>query len=187
MIRLTVLLCAAMFVTLLIGGRDYGQMRPGLMAASSPTLPAPAPDAAAGSVALALADAPDTAVPDTAAQDTGLDPTAIAYTPPEPVQTSPRVVQLRAPDPSFTVIAEPVTADPVGDADGARIFTVNARAVNVREGPSTEYSVVGKLVRGDTALVVWEEANGWARILVEGDGIEGYVSMSFLTPEPATN
>lgn len=187
MIRLTVLLCAAMFVTLLIGGRDYGQMRPGLMAASSQEALAPATDATAEPVALALADTPDTAAPDTAGQDAGLDPTAIAYTPPEPVQTTPRVVQLRAPDPSFSVTAEPVTAEPVGVAEGARVFTVNARAVNVREGPSTEYGVVGKLARGDTALVVWEESNGWARILVEGDGIEGYVSMSFLTPEPATN
>ena len=30
MLRLTVLLCAALFVTLLIGGDDKGQMRPGL-------------------------------------------------------------------------------------------------------------------------------------------------------------
>ncbi|EEW24880.1 SH3 domain-containing protein [Rhodobacter ferrooxidans] len=38
MLRLTLLLCAALFATALIGGRDYGQLRPGLKAAREAAL-----------------------------------------------------------------------------------------------------------------------------------------------------
>jgi uncharacterized protein YgiM (DUF1202 family) len=53
--------------------------------------------------------------------------------------------------------------------------------VNVRGGPSTQDAVVGRLTRGEAVMVVWVEDNGWARIRVEGDGIDGYMAMDFLT------
>lgn len=175
MIRLTLLLLAAMFATALIGGRDYGQMRPGLKAAAL----APATQSAASPATVAqvstAADAPAQADP------VQSDIVAVAYSPPEPVQTTPRVVTLStpAPAPEPAASAEPAAA--------GEVWIVNARAVNVREGPSTDYGVIGKLSRGEAASIVWEEPNGWARIRIEGDGIEGFVSMDFLTREPATN
>jgi uncharacterized protein YgiM (DUF1202 family) len=58
---------------------------------------------------------------------------------------------------------------------------VSGRSVNVRGGPSTREAVVGRLTRGEAVTVVWVEDNGWARIRVEGDGIDGYMAMDFLT------
>lgn len=172
MLRLTALLCAVMFLALLIGGEDRGQMRPGLLAAQMAAAEGQASQAAAG----AVAEVAKTPAAEAAVDDSVL---AVAYIPPEPVTTTPRIVTIAKP----AVAAEPVVPT---SADGA-IYTVNARAVNVREGPSTSYAVIGKLSRGEAAMVVWAEENGWARILIEGDGIEGYVSMDLLTPEPTTN
>ena len=165
MLRLTTLLCAVMFLALLIGGEDRGQMRPGLLAAQMAAAEAPASQP----VAVAEPAVAENVV-------------AVAYTPPAAAPTTPRIVTLAEPAPVVEATADVTPAEAV-----APIYTVNARAVNVREGPSTSYAVIGKLSRGEAATVVWEEENGWARILIEGDGIEGYVSMDFLIPEPATN
>lgn len=166
MLRLTILLLAAMFVTALVGGRDYGQMRPGLMAAATaPARQEPAP----------------AAVP----EPTESDVVAVAYTPPEPVQTTPQIVTLVQPAPTEAPDAMPVAlADEGGAMD---VLYVNARAVNVREGPSTDYGIIGTLSQGEAATLVWEEPNGWARIRIEGDGIEGFVAMRLLTRDPASN
>ena len=60
---------------------------------------------------------------------------------------------------------------------------VAGRSVNVRGGPSTNNPVVGRLGRGEAVLVVWVEGNGWARVRVEGDGIDGYISAGLLTDQ----
>lgn len=60
------------------------------------------------------------------------------------------------------------------------IWHVTARSVNVRSGPCTDSPVVGRVTRGEAVSLVWMEDNGWARILIEGDGIAGYVSTDFL-------
>ena len=169
MLRLTTLLCAVMFLALLIGGEDRGQMRPGLLAAQMAAAEAPA------SQPVAVAEA----VEEPAVAENVV---AVAYTPPASAPTTPQIVTLAEPAPVVEAAAD---VAPAGTS--APIYTVNVRAVNVREGPSTSYAVIGKLSRGEAATVVWEEENGWARILIEGDGIEGYVSMDFLIPEPATN
>jgi uncharacterized protein YgiM (DUF1202 family) len=61
------------------------------------------------------------------------------------------------------------------------VRVVVGSSVNVREGPSTEAVVLGKLLRGEEVLVIRSEANGWARVRIEGDGIEGYVATRFLS------
>ena len=51
MLRLILLLCAALFGVMLVGGRDYGQLRPGLAALQNDPAPAQAsaePAVAAG-------------------------------------------------------------------------------------------------------------------------------------------
>ncbi|WP_177169683.1 peptidoglycan-binding protein [Salisediminibacterium halotolerans] len=51
---------------------------------------------------------------------------------------------------------------------------VTATALNVRSGPSTDYSRVGSLPNGEIVDIQQEESNGWYRILF-GDG-QAYVS-----------
>lgn len=142
MIRLTLLLSSAIFLVFVIGGRDEGQMRKGLMDRPRPVMAA-APSAA-----------------------------------PE------QMVQVRAE-------AEPVamaTAQPALQAEPAQIMPVvyiNASSVNVRQGPSTQDSIIGRLQRGESALVVWADDTGWSRIRIEGDGIEGYVATRYLTGIPS--
>ncbi|MDT8854497.1 SH3 domain-containing protein [Paracoccaceae bacterium Fryx2] len=156
MLRLTALLCVTMFLTLLIGGRDYGQQRPGLAAALLTAVDAPA----------AQPVAPPDAVQDVV---------PAAYLP-----RSPQVVTPQIPAPVFVATPAPAPA-----AAATPVWYVTAGAVNVREGPSTDYAVVGRLTRGEAALVVWHEDDGWARIRIEGDGIEGFVATRFLAPESA--
>lgn len=92
------------------------------------------------------------------------DPVEVAFTP------TPRVV---------AAVATETSAAPAEQLSEVRYVT--GRSVNVRGGPSTNDSVVGKLARNDAVTVVWVEDNGWARIRVEGDGVDGYISADFLT------
>jgi len=162
MIRLLLLLCAGIFVTLQIAGEDRGQLRFGLQEAAeaerlAQSLPVAAtPRAGADQVA---PPAPDTA--DVVTQ--------VAFTPQRPV---------------VTPVAAPETpAQPAAVAPDA-VKYVTGRSVNVRSGPSTADGVVGKLTRGEAVTVVWIEENGWARIRLEGDGLDGYMSMDFLADAP---
>lgn len=145
MIRLILLLSAVLFLTLQVAGRDFGQKRPGLMAAqetgSAPPAPVPQP------------------------QQTLAQPEVYVASNLPVVQPLAKAAILQ---PAPTVIA-------VQD-DEFEVRYVTAKSVNVREGPSTEFAVVDRLSKGDAARVIAEEENGWVLILIEGDGIEGYVS-----------
>ena len=74
--------------------------------------------------------------------------------------------------------AAPPSATSAGD-----VWYVTVSSVNVREGPSTETSVVDKLKRGEAVLVAFEEGSEWAKVTIQGDGLEGYVALRFLSPE----
>ncbi len=52
--------------------------------------------------------------------------------------------------------------------------------VNVRGGPSTDFSVLGQVEFADAVLVVADHGDGWAHIRIEGDGIEGFMAGRFL-------
>lgn len=76
-------------------------------------------------------------------------------------------------------------ADATTDAatgDQGRIWYVAADSVNVRAEPSTEAAILGKLSSGEELLLVAAVDDEWARIVIQGDGIEGYVASRFLTP-----
>jgi uncharacterized protein YgiM (DUF1202 family) len=60
--------------------------------------------------------------------------------------------------------------------------SVTATRVNVRSGPSTSNSVLGQVERADVVRVVSDPDSAWVKIVIEGDGIEGYMSSRFLTP-----
>lgn len=71
-----------------------------------------------------------------------------------------------------------------GDAYGGTsdIRTVSASSVNVRLGPSTETSVVGRLSAGEAVRVLGAVDSEWVEIAIEGDGLSGYVAARFLAP-----
>jgi uncharacterized protein YgiM (DUF1202 family) len=58
---------------------------------------------------------------------------------------------------------------------------VAAASVNVREGPGTGNPVITKLTRGEAVLIVSTDDSGWARIRIEGDGLEGFMSLEYLS------
>lgn len=152
MIRLTLILCSAIFLIFVIGGRDHGQTRAGLIPREIPMVAASAP---------APAPEPERAL----------------------VTNEPRLLQVRA---EREIAPEPVAATKTPDLSQMMpVVYVNASSVNVRQGPSTQDAVVGKLDRGDAALVVWTDDTGWSRIRIEGDGVEGYVASRFLTGMPS--
>jgi Bacterial SH3 domain len=82
-------------------------------------------------------------------------------------------------------IAEPV-AEPVPVAEppaGGTIWYVTADSVNVRAAPSTEAEVLDRLGSGEATLMVAAVDAEWARIVIQGDGVEGFVALRFLSPE----
>ena len=63
---------------------------------------------------------------------------------------------------------------------GGDVRWVDASALNVRAGPSTNASVLTSLARSEFVLVISEQTDGWALVRVEGDGTEGWVASRFL-------
>lgn len=161
MLRMLLLLSAVLFITLLVGGRDAGQLRPGLMAKreSAPDVQKPLP----------------------------AEPEAVAYIP-EPVRANSLPVVLPMASPAPSAPAADLAADlaapaPTAATDTADLRYVTGRAVNVRGGPSTGHPVIGSLLQGEAVRIIHDSGNGWAHILIEGDGIDGYISTRFLSAE----
>lgn len=166
MIRLTALLCGAIFLGLLIGGQDDGQVRQGLMK--------PAPEAAI----LAATPAP------TPAESPLPEVTEAVFVPAQPVMVAatPAVVPALESEPTPPAVQ---IAEPNSEPAPALIAYVDARSINVRAGPSTDQEVIGRLTRGEAVLIVQAEADpeGWSLVRIEGDGIEGYVATRLLTDQ----
>jgi len=212
MFRLTLLLSVAMIFALFTLGEDNGQLRPGLEqaaaegrleevwaaarakeeAAAKPAampviaevVPKPAPVVtAAPAIAIAEPIQPDTVV--------------------EPVRETVQVVE----EPIFTLSAfgnesvpgedaagtgtlaeavpEPLSDAPLPELSAAgdgTIWYVTAESVNVRATPSTDAEILGKLELGEATLMVQQVDADWARIVIEGDGVEGFVAIRFLSP-----
>lgn len=159
MFRLVFLLSAVLFLTMLIGGRDNGQLRFGLM-----------PQADAPAVQPVLA--PET---ETVAQQPKPKPAPVveaAFVPAKPVM---------APQPEPAVLTE--AAAPVAEEVTGRILYVTAASANVRDGPGKDHAVVERLRRGEAVLVVaeGEGPDGWSLIRIEGDGVEGYIAARLLS------
>jgi uncharacterized protein YgiM (DUF1202 family) len=168
MLRLTALLCAAMYVTMLLGGQDYGQLRPGLLAAKTE-----AETALAQPVALALADDLTDSIqtPSIRPATPEVEVTAVAYSPVS-VLPAPETAPAPQPEPTIAQMQDPAPT----------VWVISAKSANVRQGPGKSHAVVGRLTRGDEALLVRDEGNGWGQILVEGDGVEGFVSLELMRP-----
>lgn len=180
MLRLTVLLCVAMFVTLLIAGEDRGQMRPRLAAAVAQGAHVVLEERRVTAVAPASDADQSTTVSDAIVQ-------TAAFTGAPAAAPSVRGV---TPAPVFTLSSLPtVTVDPPAAkaplADAApegEVWYVAAKAANVRQGPSRAAPVMDRLTRGEAVSVSFEEGSEWAQVLIEGDGTVGYVALSLLSP-----
>lgn len=185
MIRLLLVLCAVIFVTLQIGGENAGAKPLGLVKHVAP-LGAQPPENAPNRKAQAparMADAPRNPMLINASMtNPEATPSSRAMTRP---LTRPSLDRLSAESAASGADQDLATAD-VAMPEGATqpgaqdVYYVKGRGVNVRSGPSSRSQVVGKLGRGEAVTVVWVEPNGWARIRIEGDGIEGYMSKDFL-------
>lgn len=215
--KLTLLLCGTMFLVLLIGGEDRGQLRPGLARAEAEKALGPVSDAPAVEPAPILVTAEDRAptaepapvpappppppqppevVPEPA-ESVAEAPTVEASPPeqaaeplPEPAipfsvgpQPAPEAeTVLLAPEPAAEAAAVP-DANAAPDAAGGQILYVSANSVNVRQDPSTDAAIVGRLPRGEPATVLWEEGPDWLRVEALNSGLEGYVARRFLSPD----
>ena len=191
MFRLTLSLCAALYAALLIAGGEHGQLRPGLAKAvaegrMTPDLVAVVEPEKPREPVMVLATAPviKSAVPKPQMVAASYRPVADVAPPREVVQAVEEPVFTLSSLPTEAIPDAPVVAAdtlPETTADG-QIWYVTAESVNVREGPSTDTSVLGKLAAGEAALVVSNVDGEWARIVIQGDGMEGYVALRFLSP-----
>lgn len=197
MLRLTFLLCSGLFLVMLLGGRDFGQMRPGLALAKAEAeaVPVTAEVPSVETVTLA-SDAPETPVVVAAVVPEPVVFVAPVLAVPEAAAVVPDVAPAPvATEPENTVFTLSAFADPAPEASVApeqaaegEIWYVAGNSLNVRAGPSTDDAVVGKLSRGEAMLVVARDGGEWAQIRIEGDGIEGYVATRFLTAKvPVVN
>ncbi|RAZ81976.1 SH3 domain-containing protein [Cereibacter johrii] len=187
MLRLTLLLCCTLFAVMLIGGRDIGQMRPGLAAAAK-LEPHPRPvvtpvETASLKAARTLtvaAEAQPVTVPAPAPAPVALPATRYRGDRVQVLPLPPRATEARAPQPVRAAATVAEKLQPAGE-----VRHVTADAVNVRSGPSTAYPVVGRVLRGDAVLVDGPQEGSWAPIRIEGDGVAGYMAARFLAPGTA--
>lgn len=186
MLRLSVLLCAAMFVTLLIAGEDNGQLRPGLAAAvaSGEAIIVVEPRKAKPVVAAAVEPvAPEPAPVEAVVESARYTPEAVLEEPVREVTPQPVFTLSDLPTVSVDAAPEAEVAEAAPSETPDDVWYVSANSVNVREGPSTDTSVLTKLTRGEAVVMVANEDAEWARILIEGDGTEGFVALRFLSSE----
>jgi Bacterial SH3 domain len=206
MLRLTFILCTGLFAALMIAGEDRGQLRPGLAeAAAKAALQKPEALAEADSSNPAPAEEPLTRVSAAATPaaviapvEAPAEPAVVARTEAKPVEPEPyvepeRELVTRVEEPVFSLASvgtetvpgaeTPVVEPEVADGGTGTIWYVVANSVNVRAEPSTDGAVLGKLGSGEAALLVQAIDSEWARIVIQGDGVEGFVAMRYLSPE----
>jgi len=166
MFRMTLITLASIYLVLVIVGHDDAAPgQPGLVAA--------APTAGQTSIlklGLAQIDKVDLVTPATYTEE----PAAVAPSI-TPVRPMPMPGPTLRPSPEYRVPEAPVAVA------GGTLWAVNTSTLNVRSGPSTTNGVVDRLSRGEQVLVT-AESNGWMKIRIEGDGVDGWVSKKLLRP-----
>jgi uncharacterized protein YgiM (DUF1202 family) len=193
MLRLTLLLCVGLYAALMIAGEDRGQLRPGLADAASKQSE---PVAKVDLTPVVLAEAPLVTKPLTkpaAVAEKPVEKPVVAASEPEPYVEPERNLVTKVEEPVFSLASvgnEAVPATPakqpmpeVADGGEGTIWYVNASSVNVRAQPTTDAEVVGKLASGEAAMMVQAVDDEWARIVIQGDGVEGFVAMRYLSAE----
>lgn len=162
MFKLLSLLSATLFLVLLIGGEDRGQARLGLQNHYAPPEPVP----------MVIAETP------VASSDVVLATYAAPV--PEPVAL-PALQPASEIAPTTVALEQPAAALPETQVIETDVRFVNSAAINVRQGPSTNEAVIGRLTRNEAVTVVADNGDGWLLVRIEGDGVEGYVAGRLLT------
>jgi len=103
---------------------------------------------------------------------------AVVTRPVKPARTQPKtpVIDLAKAE-ELTVTPEP--ASDVREVTGSR--------VNLRRGPGTDYSAVGKLSRGERVEILQNNGDGWLKLRVVETGRIGYMADFLLTASNAAS
>jgi len=137
-----------------------------------------------GSIWAAMAFAPDLDEPVFTEQVAEVAP--IEDVTPEPANNAlvnpikVAAVMQAAPEPVKVAEVAVLAPTPTAETDHLIWFVTGSR-VNVREQPTTNSSVMGKVIYGEAALVVSDPDADWVKIRIEGDGVEGYIMKRFMT------
>ena len=195
MFRLTALLCAALFLGMLLADREGGEVRKGLAGGYAPLRLEKEDIAPTVQVAAATPEAP--AAPAAEAPAPAVSATAAAAPAPQPAPAPARVnpaAALATEDAALTSgltlslplvdASAPLPEAPAAPAEAAprpRVAYISGTKVNVRAGPSAETEALTQLLQGEAVLATPSDTPGWTLIRIEGDGLEGYVATRFLT------
>ena len=119
-----------------------------------------------------LANVGNEAVP---GEETGTLPPDIANAPPA-LDREPEALEVPA-----TVADAPPETQALPEPSGGALWYVTASSVNLRAEPSTEAEILTKLGQGDAAVLIAEVDAEWAQIVLQDDGLVGYVAFRYLT------
>lgn len=168
LILLSFLMTGLWFMAASLGG-DSAPVRQGLLAEAPAPKVDPVPDTANLPATVARlvrqSETAEDAAPESASVQRG------------PVVLPMPVLVTRADQGTNAVIS---AASLVIPQEPSRIQRVTATSANVRGGPSTQNAVVGRLTRGEEVAVL-ETSDGWSRIRIEGDGVEGWIAARLLS------
>jgi uncharacterized protein YgiM (DUF1202 family) len=190
MLRLLILFGITFYGVMIVFGEDRGQLRAGLRDAPMATVPPAAPVVLADSAEAAAP--PSVAVPDQAQRILPLpQDSADAQNSPMPsaVELAEQALLQTASIP-IEIATETVTGTVTGTdlPATATLRWVAVDSANVRAQPGRDGAIAGRIERDDVVQVLWMEDNGWARIRMEGDGVDGFVFGDLLTDvEPSLN
>lgn len=165
MLRYLVFFSIGLYLTLLIGGEDNGQLRAGLRGAYAIDVTQP--------VTVAEQSPTQDRVPATLASATPADTLRIL---PAPDQPSAQPASLT----STPLPAEPAVASL--NTPTVLLRTITADAANVRAEASRNGAVIGRVERGEIVQMV-EQVGDWVHIRIEGDGIDGYVHRRLISED----
>ncbi len=196
MLRLLILFGITFYGVMIVFGEDRGQLRAGLRDAPMATGPAAAPVVVVADSAEAQPAAPVVAVPDQAQRILPM-PQDNAATQPSPMPTAVELAEqalLQTASIPIEIETDTVT-ETVTDTATATDLPANVtlrwvavESANVRAQPGRYGAIAGRVERNDVVQVLWMEDNGWARIRMEGDGVDGFVFGDLLTDvEPSLN
>lgn len=154
LIKWTLLLCAALFSTMLVLGQDSGQRRLGLVESRN-TL---------STRNTVIAPAVKPAAP---LEQTNV---SLVFAPAMPLIAPPEKID----EPAAEQAASTSTTEPV------RMFVAANRA-NLRAGPGKEFAVRAKLRRGQAVELVASDLGQGDWVLVRTEAARGYISSGLLT------
>lgn len=181
MFKMTALLLATLGLTMIIGGRDFTEEErlaysgapepveaPTAKAVQLATAPKPTPPKKSAPAQVILASAP--AAP------------AVPAMPQKPAAKVNRAVAEAAALAAAPAPATPLDAAPTPDEE-IIIRYVTAKRLNVRSGPSTNFDVLGQVLRGEAVQIISDPDQDWVEFQIEGDGMRGFTAARFLSED----